>query len=230
MAYDKAYLAEIIDFIRGQQDDGAAESASRASAGEAEEGLDEPDLDDRFQAPMSLESIFDQFGKDADAQADTSSALESLIPGPATSADTFASFFNRLGIRNFKPEELLVLGGNNASGTCKGRNYVPAKRLWPRIAPTIAALDTIRDALGYPIFITNAYRSPEYNACLGTISDGVAQFSQHIEFRAIDFKGGSERPVNWHNEVTRFSDRNPEFGIWTKGYATFVHIDTRGAR
>lgn len=229
MAYDRAFLGEILAILRNEQEGDGAAPAPAISAEEATEP-DEPDLDDRFAEPVSLEALFKNHGRDGAGGPPGSPALSSLLPGAATDADTFATFIGRLGLRNFRAEELLVLGGNNASGPCRGRNYIPAKSLWPRIAPTIAALDTIRDALGYPIHITNAYRSPEYNACLGTISDGVAQFSQHIQFRAIDFKGGRGSPADWYAAVTRFRDDNPAFGIWTKRYNTFVHIDTRGAR
>jgi hypothetical protein len=229
MSCDSGYLDQVLEFLRTQEGAQPLDAMEGLSTSEEDdETIEEPDIDDRPKSPMSLEQIFETFELPSDS-SESSEALESLIPGPPSSADTFASFFSRLGIRNFSPSELLVLGGNNANGPCKGQNYIPAKRLWPRIAPTIVALDTIRDRLGYGVHITNAYRSPEYNACLATISEGVAKFSQHIEFRAIDFKGASGSPADWHREVKQFASRKPSFGIWTKRYNTFVHIDTRGA-
>lgn len=91
---------------------------------------------------MSLEALFETYGRDDAGGPAGSPELHSLLPGAATDADTFATFVGRLGLRNFRPEELLVLGGNNASGPCEGRNFVPAKALWPRIAPTIAAISS----------------------------------------------------------------------------------------
>lgn len=225
MTRNSKYFESVLEYLRTQDASAQPELPGDLSSGE-DETAEEPDFDDRPGSAMPIEQIFEDFAPPGD---ESGVALESLIPGPASNADTFVSFFNRLGIRHFNASELLVLGGNNASGPCTGRNYLPAKRLWPRIAPTIVALDAIRESLGYPIFITNAYRSPEYNACLATISDGVATFSKHIEFRAIDFKGGSGSPADWHAQVQSFASSHAEFGIWTKRYNTFVHIDTRGA-
>jgi hypothetical protein len=229
MPYDEKYFEEVLMYLRAEDMSGPLSLPDDAIVGE-EEADDEADIDDRLTSPMPIETIFDEFAPPDEDGGKAVDKLDSLIPGPASEADTFVSFFNRLGIKHFNAAELLTLGGNNISGPCKGRNYVPAKRLWPRIVPTIVALDAIRESLGYAIHVTSAYRSPEYNACLATISDGVATFSQHLEFRAIDFKGSAGSPTDWHAQVLRFVGNHKRFGIWTRKYGTFVHIDTRNVR
>ncbi|MCK5923725.1 MAG: hypothetical protein KAG66_22515, partial [Methylococcales bacterium] len=82
------------------------------------------------------------------------------------------------------------------------------------IAPTLIVLDEIREQLGFSIRMTNTYRSPEYNEAnyirskarrvdkarkagqsltFDKAYTGVGKSSQHMVFRAIDFKidGGS---------------------------------------
>ena len=210
--------------IHRTPDDGDADSER--------DDIEEPFIDDRRAEDLSLEEIFRQFdiGGEAESHGLDAGAIErlnALIPDRQSLATTFAEFFEGLGIKNFEARELLVMGGGNASGPCKGKNRVPAKHLWPNIVMTIRALDKIRDNLGYAIRTTSVYRHPDYNECLRKYNSGVAKNSQHMYFRAIDFKGAAGSPKEWHAAVTAFKNANPKYGIWSSLYKTFVHIDTR---
>lgn len=197
------------------------------------EELDEPFLDDRNIEPDSLKGLFEKFEYESTGKMGLEPTvldqLNSFIPNADTDAETFENFFNSLGIQHFKADELLRMGGSNASGPCAGKNKIPAKSLWPNIVPTIQALDLVRSRLGYAINTTSVYRHKDYNDCLREHSSGVARYSKHMEFRAIDFQGVSGSPSEWHAAVVAISASRPEFGIWTRKYSTFVHIDTRGA-
>ncbi|MGR3320709.1 MAG: D-Ala-D-Ala carboxypeptidase family metallohydrolase [Pseudooceanicola sp.] len=135
----------------------------------------------------------------------------------------FDAFIRSLGLRNFATDEFLVLGGShNGSGPCAGKNTYPPKSLWPNIARTARALDLFRDRIGKPIVITNAYRAPAYNACIGG-----ATSSQHMAFRALDFKviGMSQPEAAMALRWMRDRDRAFTGGIGR--YNGFTHIDTR---
>lgn len=137
----------------------------------------------------------------------------------------FDAFIKTLGLKNFSTDEFLVLGGshNTPGGPCAGKNTYPPRHLWTRIAKTAQVLDHLRDRLGKPIAITNAYRAPGYNSCI----DGAAS-SQHMEFTALDFKvRGMAAPevaqaLRWLRDKERFF----EGGIGR--YNGFTHVDTRG--
>ena len=92
-------------------------------------------------------------------------------------------------------------------------NSEPPAQIWHNIAPTLIALDEIRERVGASITNTNTYRSPEHNNAnfIRSMADkvksaraqgkeltlqeaesksGVGRMSQHLIFRAIDFKVG----------------------------------------
>ncbi|WP_018389925.1 D-Ala-D-Ala carboxypeptidase family metallohydrolase [Ancylobacter sp. FA202] len=127
-------------------------------------------------------------------------------------------------LTHFRPEEFLVLGGQNASGACAGRNHAPPPDLWANIIPTARVLDALRQRLDAPIRIVSAYRAPDYNQCL----PGAASASYHMQFRAVDFVCSDERgPVHWARELRAMRNE----GLFAGGigvYPTFVHVDTRG--
>jgi hypothetical protein len=139
--------------------------------------------------------------------------------------------FNRhvagLGLAHFKAIELLFLGSSNSAGTCQGKNNLPPQSLWSNIDNTARMLDRIRDLLGAPIRILSAYRAPDYNSCIGGVSD-----SQHVRFNALDWTCDQGTPTDWHAVARRVRDERPEFeggiGIYQAGL--FIHIDTRGQR
>ncbi|MDE9449800.1 caspase family protein [Aliiroseovarius sp. Z3] len=137
----------------------------------------------------------------------------------------FDGFIRSLGLKNFCTDEFLILGGghNTPGGKCQGKNTYPPRSLWTNIAKTAQALDHFRDRIGKPIAITNAYRGPAYNACIGG-----AKASQHMKFCALDFKV-SGMPAPEAAKALRWL-RDKE-GFFTGGigrYNSFTHIDTRG--
>ncbi|MFQ5624821.1 MAG: YcbK family protein [Paracoccaceae bacterium] len=91
------------------------------------------------------------------------------------------------------------------------------------IAGVQIVLQAFRGAVGAPVRITNVYRSPAYNDCVGGKPG-----SQHKEFRAADiFVPGAGNPRQWR-DILRKLRREGVFrgGIGT--YGSFVHVDTRG--
>lgn len=142
----------------------------------------------------------------------------------ATERDDFTAFIEELGLRHFSPEEFLILGGSHhGSGPCSGKNRFPPRALWPNIANTAQVLDELRARLGKPGVITNAYRAPAYNACIGG-----AKASLHMQFNAVDFKisGIAPKDVAW--ALRRMRDDEGRFKGGIGLYNTFVHLDTRG--
>lgn len=137
----------------------------------------------------------------------------------------FDRFIRSLHLRNFSTDEFLVLGGghNTPGGRCQGKNRYPPRNLWNNIAKTAQVIDHLRDRLGKPIAITNAYRGPAYNKCIGG-----ASASQHMAFRALDFQvSGMDAPkvamaLRW------LRDKEGFFSGGVGRYNSFTHIDTRG--
>jgi lysozyme family protein len=166
--------------------------------------------------------------EDADSsQVDADAVVENDKPNidgiTSTNVD-FQTFFEQQAphIRNFQWHEFMVKG---ASHQVNGLNTDPPRELWANIIPTARVLDRLRDEIGHPIVLTSAYRSPKYNAAIGG-----ARHSQHMEFRALDFKVvGAGGPPDWAKILKRYRDE----GMFSGGigaYGTFVHVDTRGYR
>jgi hypothetical protein len=150
------------------------------------------------------------------------------LPGASVHAgwalyEKYVTFIAGLGLRNFTPDELLFLGGQNSSGKCANLNNHPPEELWANIAPTAAVLDKLRTDLAFPIHILSAYRAPAYNRCI----DGSATNSFHMRYQAIDFVCDKGTPGDWAATLKDYRVR----GIFKGGigvYRTFVHVDTRG--
>ena len=139
----------------------------------------------------------------------------------------FAEFITGLNLRYFKPYEFLVLGGRHSDphSPAFGKNSLPPRHLWPRIARTAQILDAFRLRIGAPVRITNAYRSAEYNKAIGG-----AKASLHVEFNALDFvvEGGS-RPSHWVSTLRVMRDEEKMFKGGIGHYPSFAHLDTRGS-
>lgn len=80
------------------------------------------------------------------------------------------------------------------------------------------ALQALRSALGKPIVINSAYRSPEHNRAVG----GAAS-SQHLLARAFDCRMENHNPAAF--EAAARSAGFTSFGYYVKN--GFMHIDTR---
>lgn len=74
------------------------------------------------------------------------------------------------------------------------------------------------------LFITSAYRSPEYNACLRSKRPGVAKNSDHIKGLAFDISwAGWPNKLDLFIEIARANGFTGGVGIYRKN--SFVHID-----
>lgn len=136
----------------------------------------------------------------------------------------FDRFIKSLNLRNFSTDEFLILGGahNTPGGGCAGKNTYPPRALWPNIARTAQVLDHLRDRLDKPIAITNAYREPAYNACIGG-----AKGSKHMEFNALDFKVSGMSQPDVAMALRWLRDKEEFFTGGIGRYNGFTHIDTR---
>ena len=123
------------------------------------------------------------------------------------------------GIKYFTASEVLFKGKTNAGINV---NKDPKLRLVTNIIPTLKVLDLLREEIGEPIEILSGYRNIKYNRVVGG-----ARNSQHLSFRAIDFKCKNKTP----NELAEILLRYRDEGLFKGGigvYKTFVHLDTRG--
>ena len=136
----------------------------------------------------------------------------------------FRAFFEELGARNFTADEFMVMGAShNGGGTCSGKNSLAPRNLWDNVKPLVAAMDAVRDRLGHSVMLTNVYRNPEYNECVG----GVAG-SQHKEFKAADFVCHSGSSADWA-EAAKAVRSDGGFSGGVGIYNGFVHVDVRGS-
>jgi Peptidase M15 len=173
---------------------------------------------------------FSRFGDDATADAQLLARMFSGHEAALSSFDheAFAEFINSLGLRYFKPVELLFLGASNEpGGVCAGRNQLPARNLWPNIANTAKMLDEIRHRLGATIQILSGYRNDGYNSCVRG-----ERGSLHKKFNAIDWTSNSGSVSSWRDiaHAVRASNRAFEGGVGYYPSKRFIHIDTRGYR
>ena len=111
----------------------------------------------------------------------------SHIVNPQPAPATFASLISSLGLKYFTADEILEPTYNVNNGVANSR---PPQKLWQNILPTIAVLDRIREIAGSPIYLNSTYRSKPYNDSLS----GAAAQSQHLDFRAIDFRCAGVTP------------------------------------
>lgn len=156
-------------------------------------------------------------------------AFDPAEEAPAVTAEAreradFAGFVEGLGLRHFRPHELLVMGDAHARVTHPGcgQNRLPPRELWPNIVPAVRALDQLRERLGAPVRTLSVYRSPAYNRAIG----GAAR-SQHLRFSAIDFAAARGRPADWAAALRGLR----QDGLFSGGigtYGGFVHLDGRG--
>lgn len=140
---------------------------------------------------------------------------------------SFRRFFDQLPKKPgyFTADEFMVLGPShkNSSSTCHKRNSFPPAHLWMNVVPLIQAMDAIRKQLGHALLITNCYRAPPYNLCVGGETN-----SQHLDFRAADFVGKDGDSAAWAEAARAVRDS----GVFSGGigiYRSFVHVDVRGS-
>lgn len=134
--------------------------------------------------------------------------------------ESFSSWFNRQGLRNFKASELEWYFGKVRNGV---KNSYPPKELWPNIIPTLNILDDLRDHFKKPLNISSTYRSPSYNKAISGASK-----SQHLNFKAVDFTVSGVKPSLVFSTLKSWQSSGKIKGGIGK-YNTFTHLDTRGS-
>lgn len=135
-----------------------------------------------------------------------------------TSTESFSSWFNRQGFRNFKANELEWYFSKVRNGI---QNSQPPRSIWPNIVPTLRILDDLRDHFGKPLELSSTYRSPSYNKAI----DGASK-SQHVEFKAVDFTVSGVSPSKVFSTLKSWQSSGKIKGGIGK-YNTFTHFDTR---
>lgn len=105
---------------------------------------------------------------------------------------------------------------------CKDRIRTPYPLDWrgTRAVTLAAAFEALRAAVGLPLVVLSAYRTPAYNAAVG----GSPQ-SQHVEGRALDLAP----PKGWTPlHLAAVARDIPEIvGVGFYPTRGFVHIDVR---
>lgn len=85
----------------------------------------------------------------------------------------------------------------------------------------VAVLQKVRNHFGKAVTITSAYRTPGRNKAVGG-----EKYSQHLYGRAADIKVKGIAPKTVAAYAEKLMPKSGGIGI----YATFVHVDVRGAK
>jgi uncharacterized protein YcbK (DUF882 family) len=91
----------------------------------------------------------------------------------------------------------------------------------PKALDLVAAIHRKLGASG-PVHIISGYRSPETNAWLAAVSDGVAGHSLHMQGQAIDIR----IPGHSVHQISRAAMSLRAGGVGTYPESDFVHVDT----
>ncbi|MDA4846246.1 D-Ala-D-Ala carboxypeptidase family metallohydrolase [Hoeflea poritis] len=190
--------------------------------------LIELDAAENVQTERVVEGEGDAADSDAADIADVAAGTSPNIDGQVSSNINFKSYFETHApdVTHFEWHEFLVKGGAHsiAHDPAFGLNTDPPEIKWANVLPLARVLQKVRERIGHPVVLTSVYRSPAYNAAI----PGSATNSQHVQFKAADFKvSGWGTPVDWHGVVRELRDQ----GLFSGGigrYNTFVHVDVRG--
>ncbi|WP_299772510.1 N-acetylmuramoyl-L-alanine amidase [uncultured Tateyamaria sp.] len=185
-----------------------------------------PDQGDDAEQVERESSPKDLFGADFLSGSFHEDETRQLMAVDQDYMSEFTAFLAPLGLRYFKPSEVLFLGNSHGgSGRCGGLNSLPPKTLWNNVVSTVLMLDEIRHQLGAPIRVLSGYRNDAYNSCIS----GAAN-SYHKQFMAMDFTAAAGTPEIWRRIAARIraSDARYAGGIGKYISSNFVHIDTRG--
>ena len=136
----------------------------------------------------------------------------------------FEGFLKSFEFAHFSAKELLYKGADHSDPDKDGYglNTDPPPELWPYIIKTVKVLEWLRRDIGEAIFITSAYRAPEYNKVVGGSID-----SQHMRFCACDIHASSKSPEILYHRL-KWARANRVFSGGLGLYDWGVHVDTRG--
>ena len=95
----------------------------------------------------------------------------------------------------------------------------------PRLLDLLAALHARLDTQA-PFEVISGYRSPQTNAMLAALTDGVAQNSLHMQGRAIDIRVAG-RHLRYVRNAALSLRRG---GVGYYPHSDFVHVDTGNVR
>ncbi len=172
---------------------------------------------------------------DGDAVDSDTADISGVVDGSSPNIDgqvsgniNFKSYFEKHApdVTEFEWHEFLVKGGAHgiAADPAFGLNTDPPEDKWANVLPLARVLQKIRERIGHPVVLTSVYRSRAYNSAI----PGSATNSQHVQFKAADFKvSGWGRPADWHRVARQLRDE----GLFSGGigrYNSFVHFDVRG--
>jgi uncharacterized protein YcbK (DUF882 family) len=106
---------------------------------------------------------------------------------------------------------------------CKDGTLYPQEWRATRAVALATEFEAVRAAVGAPIVIGSAYRTPDYNA-----SVGGAKRSQHCQGRALDLYPPKGWGIDQFYAAVRQVALSRASGIHGLGrYPSFVHIDVR---
>jgi hypothetical protein len=104
---------------------------------------------------------------------------------------------------------------------CRGSGQV---LLTPASMDALRRLDALREAMGHPLHVNSAYRSPAHNKAVGG-----AKASKHMEGIAFDISMANVDPHRFEAEARRAGFTG--IGLYPpqkpNGARNFIHIDTR---
>lgn len=101
-------------------------------------------------------------------------------------------------------------------------------RVHPIDVEVLDILHRLRGHIGLtrPFHVISGYRSPESNAMLASMSDGVASHSLHMEGKAVDVRVEKMSPV----AVGRVAKGLKAGGVGIYRKSNFVHVDSGKVR
>ncbi|OED38349.1 hypothetical protein AB833_20020 [Chromatiales bacterium (ex Bugula neritina AB1)] len=160
-------------------------------------------------------------------ELDATVSIDQIYSGPpvrldARYANQFSAFLSEHGLRRVAGGDLLYLGNEDTFGECREKNHVPPKELWSNIIPAAKALELIRAETRQSITVVSAYRSGEFNTCIGG-----APRSHHLTFQALDLTSSSLDSAALAKVVKELRAE----GKFTGGvgmHEKFLHLDGRG--
>jgi hypothetical protein len=134
--------------------------------------------------------------------------------------EDYAGFLETLNLRYLAPHEIISPHRRERNGIA---NVLPPRKYWKRLVPTLQIADELRHRLGVKLlYITSAYRSPDYNAQF----PGASPRSYHTKNLALDLV--YDCPPGMVMDEARKMRAEGLFRGGLGLYKTFIHLDTRG--